>query len=775
MSGPEPRAHVNVGQFAPAYFINALKTLTPTFSDPSDAGRLDADGYPTTTLAGTISLSGSTTVWPGVQYKLAWPSTRTFQMFFVGVCTLVSSSNATTSGGAANNMTVQSQAGKAGYVIFTTTSPFFIQMQHAGTFAAGSGEVALYRVSDEAAYLAGEYFTPEYIRCLKGLGPRSLRMMPFVNAGPANLNNEVSWGYRAAPSRLSWARQFPPGAYGGALAGTDTYTGTSAGDTPGSWTDGEQWIGYAPNANTSSVVTIDIGGRGAKSVVSGDGVTALAAGSIAANAIGTYTYDGVLDKVLFVPGGITGSLPIEAQVQLANRVGCHLWTNIPAWANDNYVTQLATVVRDGLDSTKLFFPEYSNEVWNFGFPQTAWASKRGQAFGWSTSSNQAIYGYYGLRVRQIMGNLIPAVFSGLMTRLKRVMAYQGGGDVTNINNRFKGVQLTPGNTAYNAFTGSANYSVSPNRPIDVCEVLAYAPYVGGSQLCYGPDNNFNYTPTVWSNQSGLQAIVTAYESGDVAGAIALVDDDIRRGRIGVQTVTASGTVFSTPADHELTVGSHVWFSVVGGTLYSGLVEKKLYYVASVPTSKTFTIQGFTGNSNNGSTVNAGSAGTGTVSVGRTFTTMVDITTFYLFGEICASTFDGDRPSGMSNLQTEQYEGGLEPAGPSSAQCTSIGLTGTAPSASVAAAITAWKNDTKARQCMIDYFKEGIGIGVGNPTTFGSMPHAKAVAALSLTGLNVWSLIPSSFPDATPYQTYYGFNDFSLSIPYQAGYQNVRTQ
>lgn len=665
------RAILNLGggQITPAFFINCLKALSISFADPADGGLLDADGYPTSTPAGTISLTGDNTIWPDVQYKLAWPATRTFRMVFVGSHTIVSSSNATTSGGAASNLTVDTQSGLAGHVIFTKTGGFSIQFPASGTYAAGSGEVGLYRVSDEADYLAGEYFTPEFIDGVAELNPRAIRPMGWVQVGAANFNGESRWDYRARPGSRSWMVQVPPGAWGGSISGTDTYTASGAPDTPGTWTDGELFVGYAPNANTSTTPTINIAGRGAKTIVS-NFIAALSVGAISANAIGCYVYDAVLDKVIFNSGRLTSSIPIEAQVQLANRVGCHLWPVLPPWADDDYVTEWATVVRNELNSGLNFYPEYSNEIWNYGFPQTQWANQRGLAFGWSEGSNQAMYGWYGLRVREIMGGLIPAVWSGQMSRVRRVMAYQGGGDTSNTNNRFKGVQLVPGDAEYNAYTGSANYSASPDRPIDVCEVLAYAPYTGGTQLCYGPDISASYTPTVAFNQAPLQAIVDAWDGGDTATAIALVDADIREGRLGVQTVTASGTTFTTPTDHNFSVGNAVWFSVSGGTIYSGLSAYKLYRVDTVPTSTTFTILEYVGNNASGSAINAGSAGTGTMSVGRTQTTLIGVSSMHLFGEILATTFDADRPAGMAALDLEQYEGNLEPLGPTATQCAS---------------------------------------------------------------------------------------------------------
>lgn len=841
----ETRAMMNLGgnESGPAFYINALKA-TSWVPASADIPNLDDDGYPTTTLsADTTFTSAAAVVWPSVQYKLAWPATRTFRITFSGVYTSVSSSNATISGGAGNNMTVSSQAGLAGYVIFTTTATSFSgSFPSTGTYAAGSGEIALYRVSDETDYLTGKYFTPEFVTVLQNCAPRGIRPMGWVNPGSGNVNGETAWAYRSKPSSLSWRRQYKPSMYGGTIGGTDAYAASAATDTPGSWTAGEQYQGVISNAATritisgaanngsglvrltvSSTATLSTGqvvwifsvggtteanGRPTITVIDGthvdlQGVSFVNAytsggilgsqtiniglrgpkflgnncgqpfftqsaldGPTSSNTLATLTYDAVIDAVLYNAGGlIPTTVPIEAQVQLANDVGCHLWGTVPVWATDDYVTQWAAVVKNNLNASLKFYPEYSNEIWNNPFPQTPWAFERGKALGWAATSNQATYGWYGLRVREIMGTLIPAVFSGQMSRLRRVMAYQGGGDTSNINNRFKGIQLVPGNAAYNTYTGSSDYSVSPNRPIDVCEVIAYAPYAGGTHLCYGPDNNQNFTPNA-SNGVYYQSIIDAWDGGNSAAAIALVDADVRSGRMNVNNVTASGTTFTTrdgggtPVVHNLVVQARVWFTATGGTLYSGVTEYKMYEIVSVPTTSTFTMREFVGNNGTGSAIDAGSAGSGTMTVGRTNVTLVDITRMHLFAESLAATFDGDRPAGMSNLAIEQYEGALEPKGPSSAQCTTLGLAGSDPAASIAAAIIAWKNDSSSATTIQDYYKQALGLDASMPNTFGLMAHQVATSQLILAGAGDWGVLSGNFPNSTPYKTYDGFAAFN---------------
>ena len=65
----------------------------------------------------------------------------------------------------------------------------------------------------------------------------------------------------------------------------------------------------------------------------------------------------------------------EYMIQLANATHHDMWINLPDSADDDYVTQLATLILNGneytrgLDRDLNVYVEYSNEVWNFSFPQ----------------------------------------------------------------------------------------------------------------------------------------------------------------------------------------------------------------------------------------------------------------------------------------------------------------------------------------------------------------------------------------------------------------------
>lgn len=67
-------------------------------------------------------------------------------------------------------------------------------------------------------------------------------------------------------------------------------------------------------------------------------------------------------------------VPLELMLVLSNQIGADPWFNMPHLADDAYFTGFAEMVRDGLRPGLKAHVEYSNELWNFMFPQTHWSS-----------------------------------------------------------------------------------------------------------------------------------------------------------------------------------------------------------------------------------------------------------------------------------------------------------------------------------------------------------------------------------------------------------------
>ena len=61
----------------------------------------------------------------------------------------------------------------------------------------------------------------------------------------------------------------------------------------------------------------------------------------------------------------------EYAILLANTLHRDMWVNIPDQADDDYVTQLATLIHATLNPSLHVYVEYSNEVWNYSFGQAS--------------------------------------------------------------------------------------------------------------------------------------------------------------------------------------------------------------------------------------------------------------------------------------------------------------------------------------------------------------------------------------------------------------------
>ena len=113
--------------------------------------------------------------------------------------------------------------------------------------------------------------------------------------------------------------------------------------------------------------------------------------------------------------------PVETMVALANRVHADPWLTMPHAADDEYVRRFAQAVKKSLAPELKVYLEYSNEVWNTIYPQTAYARKQGLALGLSKDPDEAVLRYYAKRAvemfsiwEQVLGK----------ERLVRVLSFQ---------------------------------------------------------------------------------------------------------------------------------------------------------------------------------------------------------------------------------------------------------------------------------------------------------------------------------------------------------------
>lgn len=543
--------HASVGMFKNLLMGSLNFPSTDVTVDPSI---IDINGYPTATppsdFGRSITFSSQLTTSDTMVLKWTGVADMKLDMGSPGV-TVISDPDSVVQGGTSFTLRVKSTTNVARRVTFkfnTTVpanAPFYFMTGAAGLFNGTLTGLILCKSTDEAAI--GAATTPEellsdaFVNKYKELKPKIIRGMDCTNP---NFGNQSKSSYitpwQTGISCLG--ERWIPGAWSGNSSGTNTYTCSSPTDSTGSYVNGEVVQLKFISASTGSV-TLNVGTRGAKPVYSALGVQ-LGNGDIAANTLATCVYDSVFGGFMYKAGGIQSTIPYEYQIALANLVGSDIWINFPAYYDNTSISAVAALVRTQLYSSHNGYFEYSNEMWNSGFSAYHWAYTKGVALGFPVGSSRTNFGWQGLRTREAMGLVTTAWSPRTSSQLKRVMPFQCFGSESNTETYlFKGTDLAPsgtstgtGNATYSTYTSSANYTASPNRPIDYCDVMSYATYYSGAQL-----TNFdaNYTS---HGASAIAALLTAADNyatavpANMSSALAFVDNDIRAG-----TLSGSGT------------------------------------------------------------------------------------------------------------------------------------------------------------------------------------------------------------------------------------------
>ncbi|WP_050929829.1 hypothetical protein [Aestuariivita boseongensis] len=113
-------------------------------------------------------------------------------------------------------------------------------------------------------------------------------------------------------------------------------------------------------------------------------------------------------------------VPMEMILDLSARIGADTWLTLPHQADDGFFRNTATMVKDRLPTDTRVFVEYSNEVWNWGFAQAAWADAQAKV-RWG-QDNQWMQ-FYGMRAAQ-MAQIWRDVFADRPDQLVTVLSTQ---------------------------------------------------------------------------------------------------------------------------------------------------------------------------------------------------------------------------------------------------------------------------------------------------------------------------------------------------------------
>lgn len=123
--------------------------------------------------------------------------------------------------------------------------------------------------------------------------------------------------------------------------------------------------------------------------------------------------------------GSPQGVPYEMMIRLANQTDKDLWVCVPHQASNDFITQMATLFRDQLESERTIYLEYSNEVWNWIFEQANF-----------NNDNRPANLMYGRAMAERAKNVFSiwhSVFAGQTSRVKRVLGLQGGFNYLNEN------------------------------------------------------------------------------------------------------------------------------------------------------------------------------------------------------------------------------------------------------------------------------------------------------------------------------------------------------
>lgn len=481
----------------------------------------DANGYPTSTLPGTISFQvACEDVTLG--YTGNWVVKWTGKLAQLRCNPSVQANFSVIEGGAFSPSTGAFNAyfsGTNGRVVFSigtraNTLPFYFDSGVTG-WDGTLLNLVLIKAADEAAYDAGQRWRQEYLDYIEYVNPESMR---FLNWQPVH---EIfsRWSQRTRETEFIYAADRAPlTSWAGSISGDQTYTCSATTDTPGSWTDYESFWGYISSANTGNDPTINCGARGAKTLKAYD-QSQITTGALAAGYYG-FLYSAVHDTVIVRSGLPHQCVPPEVCIDLCNQTNTNLYMCIPPWVDDDYVTQLVTLIRTTLNSNLKCTIELGNEFWNiYSFIAGHDYGKRGVTLGLNADQNYAMLGMVGYRVRQVMEAATTAWSPRSMSQLVRVAAMHIMGSTVNFDTY----------TLLGQNLGAYGYNAAPNRPLDWIDAVAGAPYIEAAQFKQYVDQ---YTATPLS--AACLAAADDYDSAVPArmqSALEWLDNDIRRGEI----------------------------------------------------------------------------------------------------------------------------------------------------------------------------------------------------------------------------------------------------
>ena len=498
-------------------FINHFKISGDwAFFDGSsspDPTTLDVNGYPTVitnggcqTLTSIPSAQAMASIGRTNRYIVRWTGNGT-------ICLRIAYTFVSASAGVTYNSsqsTFTSSAGSGRIVIDNPWEQF--------TYAITGGtvtDIVLVHEADEAAYDAGEVFSPIFKAAIAEGGIGYLR---FLNWFAINLCCMSNWASRKPVGYFTYNGSEMRSNMFGRTSGTSTAYTMAA---PSSFTGlvDKATVLARFHVNGANGCTLQVGATAAKPLWCFRGTTVDTDTLPLAGITGHCMYDATLDGWYLMGGNsangecfLNNGVPPELCLRLCAEVGAHIWFNVPHYAltpMSDFTTQLAAYCLANAPSWMICSFEPSNEVWNtaFGFNQTLYGQAVALAKGWGSNNYDAWYG----QALSTMGQAVAAAYGTIKANVKTQTKYRVMGSVQT------GTNLAPqterfDSTKYKSSVAQSGYALDAGS--DWTTGLSIANY---------------YTPPVY-NTSAETTMAAAY-----AGVQATVS--ISGNTLSIQTIT----------------------------------------------------------------------------------------------------------------------------------------------------------------------------------------------------------------------------------------------
>eukprot|EP01079_Euglenida_sp_SAG-EU17-18_P001578 gene1578-2833_t len=166
-------------------------------------------------------------------------------------------------------------------------------------------------------------------------------------------------------------------------------------------------------------------------------------------------------------------VPLEAIFELGNTLSMDVWVCIPHAAGDEYATSLGQLIKSHpLKAGLSVFIEYSNEVWNWQFPQAQYNLQQAKVevagnpespLNYDNTSNVYYWGYrrVALRLYQLSNAIRKVV--GADVALRPVLAGQVGGVQIQLGLDMIAAVFGPPSSFLSAIAIAPYFSLGPDR------------------------------------------------------------------------------------------------------------------------------------------------------------------------------------------------------------------------------------------------------------------------------------------------------------------------